>query len=68
MVENETINRYAVIEESDCYCVISLRSKAKKPFVHDECGLSMAQEYARKLNCASEKYKIAKQNNSFATV
>ena len=68
MVENETINRYAVTEEPDAYYVVSLLSKAKKPFVKDEQGFKMAEEYARKLNCASEKYKIAKKNNNFATV
>ena len=68
LVENETINGYVVTEEPDAYYVVSILSKAKKPFVHDECGLRLATEFADNLNKRSEEYKIAKQNNNFATV
>jgi hypothetical protein len=55
-VLNETINAYIVVDDPDAYYVVSLLSKAKKPFPKDEQGLRLAELYATRLNAASQKY------------
>jgi hypothetical protein len=58
-MENTMITEpcYVVTEEPDAYYVVSLLSKAKKPYQKTDEGLRMATEFAENLNKRSEEYR-----------